>query len=207
MGRQTFGSWRFKNSSHHLRKDHVSILKKIARQYFAASLLACCVILFSAQTQIAREYQVKAVFLFNFAQFVEWPASSFQETKTIVIGVLGEDPFGPYLDEAVRGEEVNGHPLIVQRYRNVDEIKACHILFISTAEAQQLKQVFASLKSRSILTVSDADNFTKQGGMIRFITEDRKTRIRINLSATKDADLTISSKLLRLAEVVNPQKN
>ena len=91
-------------------------------------------------------------------------------------------------------------------YRHIEDVKACHILFISAAEARQLKQVISSLKSKNILTVSDADNFTKQGGMIRFITENRKTRIRINLNAAKDADLTISSKLLRLAEVVNPQQ-
>jgi len=185
----------------------MSVLKTIRHKYSRIFLLVGSAILFSAQNPIAREYQVKAVFLFNFAQFVEWPTSTFKETNAIVIGVLGEDPFGPYLDEAVRGEEVNGHPLIVQRYRHIDDIKACHILFISSAEARQLKQVFSNLKSKSTLTVSDADNFTKQGGVIRFITEDRKTRIRINLSAAKVADLTISSKLLRLAEVVNPQKN
>src|SRR5882724_448607 len=185
----------------------MSVLKKIVQQCLSVSLLFSCMILFSSQTQITREYQVKAVFLFNFAQFVEWPPSTFKETNSIVIGIFGEDPFGPYLDEAVRGEEVNGHPIIVQRYHHIEDIKECHILFINAAEARQLKQVFSSLKSKNILTVSDADNFTKQGGMIRFFTEERKTRIRINLNAAKQADLTISSKLLRLAEVVNPQKN
>jgi len=180
----------------------VSVLKKIGHQYFKASLLVCCTILFSAQTQIAREYQVKAVFLFNFSQFVEWPAQSFQDTNALIIGILGDDPFGAYLDEAVRGEEVNGHPLVVNRYKHIDDVKACHILFINAAETHQLKQVFANLKSRSILTVSDGDNFTKQGGMIRFFTENNKTRIRINLNATRDANLTISSKLLRLADIV-----
>lgn len=181
-------------------------IKKIAYQYFVG-LLVCSTILCSAQTQVAREYQVKAVFLFNFSQFVEWPAQSFQDTNALVIGILGEDPFGAYLDEAVRGEEVNGHPLVVSRYKRIDDVKACHILFITAAEAHQLKQVFASLKSKSILTVSDSDNFTKQGGMIKFFTENNKTRIRINLEATKDANLTISSKLLRLADVVGSTRN
>jgi hypothetical protein len=185
----------------------MSVLNKMAFQLFLVLLSACGLLLFSAQTQIAREYQVKAVFLFNFAQFVEWPNASFKETNAIVIGVLGEDPFGAFLDETIRGEVVNGHPLVVQRYKQVEDVKVCHILFINETETHLLKQVVQGLKSKSVLTVSDADNFTKQGGMIRFITEDRKTRIRINLSAAKEADLTISSKLLRLAEVVNPQKN
>jgi hypothetical protein len=185
----------------------MSVLKKIKSKYFIASLLACSAIFFSAQTPIAREYQIKAVFLFNFTQFVEWPATSFKETDAIVIGILGGNPFGTYLDEAVHGEKVNGHPLVVQHYRQVEDVKTCHILFINASETHQLKQVFAVLKSRSILTVSDADNFTKQGGMIRFFTENKKTRIRINLNATKNADLTISSKLLRLADVVGPTNN
>ena len=183
------------------------VLEKIGLQYLKGSLLASCMMLCSAQSQIASEYQIKAVFLFNFAQFVEWPAKSFQETNAISIGILGDDPFGNYLDETVRGEEVNGHPLVVHRYQHIDEVKTCHILFINVADANQLTQIITSLKSKNILTVSDADNFTKRGGMIRFFTENKKTRLRINLSAAKDADLTISSKLLRLAEVVNPQKN
>src|SRR5438094_9566146 len=93
-----------------------------------------------AQTAPAPEYQVKAVFLFNFAQFVEWPTNAFPEARTpLVIGVLGDDPFGPFLDATVRRETVNGHPLAVQRYQRVDEIKECHILFISQSESKLLE--------------------------------------------------------------------
>src|SRR5258705_4625430 len=77
-----------------------------------------------AQSAPSRENQIKAVFLFNFAQFVEWPAQAFPEARTpLVIGVLGEDPFGAFLDETVRGEKVNNRPLVVQRYRRVEEIQ------------------------------------------------------------------------------------
>src|SRR5579859_4663801 len=146
MGKSAYRSRSFKNSAKRLRKDFMPVLKKIISQCFTALQLACSTIFFSAQTQVAREYQIKAVFLFNFAQFVEWPATSFKETDAIIIGVLGENPFGTYLEEAVRGEKVNGHPLVVQRYRQVDEVKTCHILFINAPETHQLKEVFASLK-------------------------------------------------------------
>src|SRR2546426_3168378 len=117
-----------------------------------------------AQTPPAPEYQVKAVFLFNFAQFVEWPANAFPETRTpLVIGVLGEDPFGAYLDETVRGEKVNDQSLAVQRYRRVEEIKTCHVLFISRSEADRLEQIFNGLKGRNILTVGDCDGFAPRG--------------------------------------------
>jgi YfiR/HmsC-like len=162
----------------------------------------------SAQTAPVSEYQVKAVFLFNFAQFVDWPPQAFPEAQTpLVIGVLGEDPFGAYLDETVRNEKVNNRPLAVQRYRHVEEIKTCHVLFISRSEVDQLEQILVRLQGRNILTVGDADGFAVRGGMIRFVLAENKIRLRINLEAAKGANLTISSKLLRPAEIVAPGKD
>ena len=180
-------------------------LKTLSAAWFVISAL-----LLSGTLQAAAptEYQLKAVFLFNFAQFVDWPQESFPEAQTpLVIGVLGEDPFGTYLDEIVSGETVNNRPLEIQRYRRVDEIKTCHILFISQSESKQLEQIVAALKGRSILTVSDSAGFTRQGGMIRFVTDKNKLRLRINLEAATAANLTISSKLLRPAEIVTPGKD
>jgi len=160
-----------------------------------------------AQTAPTKEFQVKAVFLFNFTQFVEWPTNAFPEAQApMVIGVLGEDPFGPFLDETVRGETVNGHPLVIQRYHDVGEIKQCHILFISRSESNRLEEILTSLKGRNILTVADFDGFARQGGIVRFIT-DKKIHLRINLDAAKAANLTISSKLLRPAEIVESGKD
>ena len=161
-----------------------------------------------SQSVANKEYQIKAVFLFNFAQFVEWPTNAFPEAQgPLVIGVLGENPFGTYLDEIVRGEEVNKRPLVIQHYRRAEEIKTCHILFISQSEMDRLDQILASLKGRSILTVGDAESFAKQGGMIRFITEKNKVRFGINVAAAKAAKLTISSKLLKPAEIVSSGKD
>jgi YfiR/HmsC-like len=155
----------------------------------------------SAETTASPEYQIKAVFLFNFARFVDWPAKAFPTPETpMVIGVLGEDPFGGYLDETVRGEKVNGRSLVVQRYRRVNDIKICHVLFISRSETDHLQQILASLNGRSILTVGDADGFASRGGMIQLTKERNKVRMHISLDAAKAADLTISSKLLRVAE-------
>jgi hypothetical protein len=152
------------------------------------------------------EYQVKAVFLYNIAQFIEWPMDSFaQEKSPIIIGLLGTDPFGSYLDETVQGEEINGHPIIVQRYASASAVKKCHILFIHRALAPKLSHILKNLKGKGILTVSDANNFAQQGGMVRFFTQDSKIRIRINLDAAKAEKITISSKLLRLAEIVDPK--
>lgn len=173
----------------------------------SASLLAIGMVI-PQKIDPSREYQVKAVFLFNFTQFVEWPDTVFHEPQApLVIGILGEDPFGTYLDETVLGEEINNHPLVIQRYRSIEEIKMCHILFISQTETDHLEDIFTSLEGRSILTVGEVADFTKQGGMIQFVTERKKIQLQINVEATRKVDLTISSKLLRLAEIVTMKKD
>ena len=158
--------------------------------------------------QSSPEYQLKAVFLFNFAQFVEWPGSAFPEPDTpLGICILGQDPFGGYLDETVRGETVANHPLAVRRYRTVDEIKGCHILFVGRQEQGHFGQILDSLKGRSVLTVGDVEGFARRGGMIRFVTDHNRIRLRINLEAARAANLTLSSKLLRPAQIVPAGKD
>lgn len=151
------------------------------------------------------EYQVKAVFLFNFSQFVDWPPAAFADGRSpLVIGVLGRDPFGAMLDEIVSGETVNGRPLAVRRYESVEQVDACHILFIDRSRDPQLDADLAALKGRSILTVGDFEGFARRGGIVRFSTVGNKIRLRVNLAAAQQAKLTISSKLLRPAEIVQP---
>ena len=161
----------------------------------------------SAQPVSDREYQVKAAFLFNFTQFVEWPPAALPQTgAALVIGILGENPFGKYLYEMISGEAANGHPLEVHQYKAVNEIKTCHILFINLPQAK-MKEALTALKGQSILTVSDDNNFIQMGGMIRFVTKQNKIQIQIDLERAKDADLMISSKLLSVAEIVSPDNN
>jgi hypothetical protein len=162
----------------------------------------------AAQAPPNREYQLKAVFLYNFTQFVEWPANSFTSDQApMTIGILGTDPFGSYLEETIAGEKINGHPLRIQHYNTVEEIGVCQILFINVADKNKREQIIAKLKGRNILTVSDAPDFLSQGGMIRFFTRQDKIKLQVNLEETKTANLVISSKLLRLVEIFVPQKN
>jgi len=155
------------------------------------------------QSPRASEYQVKAVFLFNFAQFVEWESVAAQDPRTpLLIGILGDDPFGPFLDETVRGERLGARPFEVRRYRQLTDIETCDILFISRSEVERVGQILAALHTRPILTVSDAEDFAKRGGMIQFFNDKNRIRLRVNLEAAQTANLAISSKLLRVAEIV-----
>jgi hypothetical protein len=153
--------------------------------------------------KLARESDLKAVFLFNFTQFVEWPAAAFSDPTTpFVIGVLGDDPFGKILDDIVTNETVKNRKIVIRRYRDVQEIGACHILFISHSESGRLTGIFESLNGRSILTVGEGDGFSEAGGAIRFIIVQNKLRLRINVDSVNAAKLTISSELLRQAEII-----
>lgn len=157
----------------------------------------------SGQMAPPNEYQVKAVFLFNFAQFVEWPVATFSTAgEPFVIGILGDDPFGNYLDETIAGEQVLGHSVIVQRYNSIGDINNCQILFIGSNDPQKIKTALSGILNRSILTVSDTNDFTGQGGMIGFVTQENRIRLQIKPMTAKGAGLNISSKLLRLADII-----
>jgi hypothetical protein len=188
-----------------------SDLRRLLRWPARVFALAACVVPavtgWSAETAVSSEYQLKAVFLFNFTQFVEWPRQAFADPNApIVIGVLGVDPFGAYLDQTVQGEKINGRSLEVRRYRNVAEIDTCHVLFISQSETSRIKDTVARLRNRPILTVGDSDGFAVNGGIIRFITDKARIKLRVNLDSAKAAGLVISSKLLRAADIVASQK-
>jgi uncharacterized protein DUF4154 len=149
------------------------------------------------------EYRVKAVFLFNFAQFVDWPADTFTNPgQPFVIGIFGKDPFGTELDAVVRGETVSQRALVVERYDNITAIRNCNILYIARGEIGRLPQILAALKGRSVLTVSDADGDDQTGVMIRLVNRSNRVGLQIDVGAAKASHLTISSKLLRPAEIV-----
>ena len=147
------------------------------------------------------EYQVKAAFIYNFARFVEWPTQSFADASSpMVIGLLGDNPFGKNMDAFIAGKEINGHPLQFKELASPAEAVNCQILFISKSEKSRLPNILAGLSTASVLTVSDLDNFADKGGMIYlFLDDQRRVRFQIDNDTAKKAGLTISSKLLELA--------
>ena len=152
------------------------------------------------------EYQVKAVFLFNFGQFVEWPAKAYESPQApFVIGVLGEDPFGRTLDQVISGETVGTRSLVVRRFSNAADIGNCHILFIGRGESARLREALEAVQGRSVLTVTDAEGAERDGAVIVLFNENNRIRMRINLAAARANQLVISSKLLRPAVVVGTE--
>ena len=156
-----------------------------------------------AFAQSSKETQVKAVLLFRLTQFVQWPASRFESSESpIIIGVLGEDPFGDSLRIAVRGETAQNRPILLRECANTEDAKACHIVFISQSEAPRVREITSALAPHPILTVSDMENFVRiGGGMVRFYTVQNKVNLRINNDNAKAAGVVLDSRLLRMAEI------
>ena len=148
----------------------------------------------------AVEYQVKAAFLFKLARFVEWPAHKFtQPDSPLIIGVVGTDPFGGLLEEAVQDKRINDHTVIVRHIVSMQELRKCHMIFISRSESARLNPILSEVRGDNVLTVSDSDNFTGHGGMINFIMVANRVQFQINASAASHAGLKISSKLMQLS--------
>jgi hypothetical protein len=161
------------------------------------------IVAFAASAQTIDEYQVKAAFLYNFAKFVEWPALTFKTDKDPVrICVLGQDPFGSALNNAVDGKTVLGRPFALSDISSAGQVTDCQILFISSSERKHLRLIFAELRTTGILTVGETDGFGAEGGMVNFKLSDGRVHLEINVEAAGQAKLRINSSVLSLAQIV-----
>jgi hypothetical protein len=152
------------------------------------------------------EYLIKAGFIFNFAKFVEWPSNAFaQPDSPIVIGVLGTDPFGTIIDKIVQDKKIGTRGFVVKRLKwgtDLKELKECKILFVGASEKVHMDELVQIVRGLPILTVGETPGFAEHGGVIRFVLEDNRVRFEVNVDAARQADLTISSRLLTLARII-----
>ena len=144
---------------------------------------------------------MKAVFLLNFARFVEWPAPPGPEP--FVLMVLGDDPFGATLDRAFENGSAGGRAWQVRRVGRLEGAGRPQILFISLSEERRLPAILAALRGTPVLTVSDIPEFARRGGMIGLRLEERRVRFDIDLSPASASGLRLRSQLLRLARTVS----
>ena len=156
-----------------------------------------------AESPAPTMHQVQAAFLFNFAKFVTWPDDAFQRSEnSLIIGVLGEDPFGAVLEETIRDKTVMGKKLAVKRFVRIQDAANSHILFLSSSEESRLPQIMKGLEQANVLTVSDMEEFAERVGMVAFTVEGQKVRFNINVEAVERAGLKMGSQLLKLAKIV-----
>jgi hypothetical protein len=142
------------------------------------------------------------VFLYQFCRFMEWPNSAFSSPNDpLIIGVIGDDPFGSLLQEAVQGETYHGRPIRIEHYRSPRDIKRCHLLFVSRSEVAQMGEILSAIAGKNVVTVGETDGFLEKGGMIALTADRNRVRLRVNASSLRAANVDVSSKLLRVAEI------
>ncbi len=155
-----------------------------------------------AQENVPREFEIKAVFLFNFAKFIEWPSSSFDSSDSpINLCILGDNPFGTTLDMVVSEEKAQGRVAEVIHLNSVKQSSQCHIVFISRSETGNESMLLAALKNHPILTVSDIKDFSVHGGMIEFHVKDNRIRFIIDPDKIKSENLQVNVNLIRVGDL------
>jgi hypothetical protein len=178
----------------------------VSRRRFCAGLLAVClggVPLAGAEAVTAPEFALKAAYLCSFAEFAVWPEKAFAAPNSpIILGILGDDPFGAALDKVAAGRSVNGRVFQIRRLKAPAGARECHLLFVAPAEMRRLPEILGLLDQTSVLTVGDADRFGQKGGMINLRLEGKKLKFEINLAAAERAGLKIKAQFLKLGTIV-----
>jgi len=147
-----------------------------------------------------KEYQVKAVYLYNFAHFTTWPPELFpNETAPIRICVLGKDPFKGLLEKTVENETVGKRSLVIEYYSEIEKVSDCHILFTTRTKTAEL---LSFIGDKPILSVGDDEPFAENGGIINFKLVGNSVRLVINLSAMRKSGVQISFQVLQLADII-----
>lgn len=185
------------------------------------SLIACILLIgggpvYSQTIDEAKAVKIKAGCLYHLAKMVTWPQNKFENDQSpIVVGFLGKDPHGiaGYFESQAQSFTVQERSLVVKRFPKIEllsgislamgeELRRCHILFITASEEKRLKNILMGLKEASVLTAGETETFPSSGGMVAFVIEEGRVRIWVNLDAVKQAKLKVSAQFLQHAAIV-----
>ena len=170
---------------------------------FAIAFVAASLTALSAAraADASREYLVKAAFIYNFMQFVQWPSAAFPAPDApFAVAVVGDDPFDGALDRVLAQKAIGAHAVVVRHFASAGDIDSCQLLFVPAGQDAQLDAIFQKIAGKPVLTIGEDDAFI-QRGCIEFFLEEKKIRFQINLDAINAASLKISAKLAKLARV------
>jgi hypothetical protein len=180
-------------------------IASFGRRSLCGLLLLLFALVGRAHAQDVTEVGLKGAFLFNFARFTEWPADSLPADSAVSACVLGDPAVGDAFARQVKGKQVGGRSVVVTLVDSDSPLPVCNLLYLSGIPRARVGQIVSKFRETPVLTVSDAEEFTKRGGVIQFFVESGKMRFRINARSAKRARLLLSSRLLALAEVVDEE--
>lgn len=153
-----------------------------------------------AQSQPRNEYEVKAMFIYNFSRYIQWDTAD--ENEEFVIAVIGKTRITPFLTDFFREKKVNGKKARIVAVEQVDDLPPCHVLFIGAGMSKSLPELLERTSDQNVLTISETDGYAHNGVSINFIEQNRKIKFEINRNTLQNASLKASSHLLKLAILV-----
>ena len=160
-----------------------------------------------AATSDIREHQLKAAAVYNLVAFTEWPATAFNTIDApLVIGVFGTGPVAALLDEHLANETWHGRRITLRQITAAGDARSCHAIYISPLEVEAWRKIAGQFAHSPLLTLSDAENFARDGGIAQLAFEHNELRLVVNVRVARECGITISSKVLRLARVVDDAK-
>lgn len=156
----------------------------------------------SQESGVENPNKVKAAFLRNFAHYVTWPTTAFPDTRSPWrVCIVGRDPFGDILEKSLVGRTEQNRPFEVHRADSLQRLPNCQIAFLAFDDPVARRATLSELKGKPVLTVGDAPEFLREGGVVRFQVEDR-VRLSINLDQARAASLSIQTRMLEVSQEV-----
>ena len=155
-----------------------------------------------ARAEDTSEYYIKAAYLYNFAKFMTWPDDTFEGPDSpFILCIVGNSPFGEAI-KTLDNKMIGKRKYVVQSCEDLGQVQKCHILYVSPSEQGHIQTILNKAAGISCLTVSDLEDFTQNGGMVRFFLKGKKIQFEINIDNVKRSKLNVSSRLLKIATIV-----
>jgi hypothetical protein len=174
-------------------------------RHSATAILATAFLLSTSigRAQNVTESSLKAAFIYSFAKFTGWPEDTLPATATFSACVLGDGSIRDALERTVKGRLLSGRDISVSQVQLDGKLRSCHLLYVSGITPAQVTAVVTAVRGAPVLTISDADDFVRQGGIAQMFVENGKMRFDLNLEVARRSGLQLSSKLLALAAHVH----
>ncbi|EKD26595.1 MAG: hypothetical protein ACD_79C01104G0004 [uncultured bacterium] len=162
----------------------------------------CTFVIFASESS-SDEILIKATFIEKFTHFVEWPDQNKPEEKTFVISIIGKHPINEVIDKFFSDVKIKNRPVKIRKFTKIDaEVLQSDIIFIAKQNKNELKELLDSTGNKPILTISDNEDYCKEGVIINFINTDNKIGFEINKKAAQNAGLAINFLLFNIAKVI-----
>jgi hypothetical protein len=148
------------------------------------------------------ESQVKAMFVYNFLKFVEWPADSHRTSDPFIVLIIGDGPTADATEQFLESKTIGDQKVSVRRTRWDQSLQGARAAFVVESDGKRLHHILDAAATAGVLTIGEGETFTTRGGVIALLVEDRKVRFDVDTTAAQVARLRVSSKLLALTHAV-----